>query len=74
MGMASITSFPALSAVTLATKHLAVSSHRAAAIAPRRDVVGLHLLDFEMFATDLANALLPFVHLAFRVVVEDADA
>lgn len=74
MGIASITSFPTLSAVALAAKHLAVFGHRAAAIAPRRDVVGFHLLDFKMFATDLANALLPFVHLAFRVVVEDADA
>ena len=36
-------------------------------------MVRLHLFDFEMFAADGADSILPFIDLSFHVVVKSAD-
>ena len=64
---------PALPSITLPAEHLTIRGYRVTSIAPRLDMVGFHLLDFEMIATNSADAVLPFVHLAFHIVVEGAD-
>ena len=66
--------FPRLPAVALAAKHLAVFGDGSSAFVPRRDVVGLHLIQLEMFAADFANAALLFIDFALGVGVEGADA
>lgn len=64
---------PALPSVALPAEHLTIRGYRVTSIAPRLDMVGFHLLDFEMIATNSADAVLPFVHLSFGVVIEGAD-
>ena len=49
----------ALAAVAVAAEHLAVGGDGAAAVAPRRDVVGLHLGELEVRAAERADAMLP---------------
>ena len=60
--------------VAVAAEHLAVFSHGTAAIAPRCDVVGFHLLDFEVLSANGTDAVLFFVNFALGIVVECADA
>ena len=59
--------------VAVAAKHLAVFGYGTAAIAPRRDVVGFHLLDFEVLAANGADAILFFINFAFGIVVKSTD-
>ena len=64
----------ALAAVAVAAEHLAVGGDGAAAVAPGRDVVGLHLRKLEMRAAEGTDTVLPLVGLQPRVVVERPDA
>ena len=60
--------------IAIATEHLAVFSHGTTAIAPRCDMVGLHLLNFKVLAADGANTVLPLVDFALGVIIEGAYA
>ena len=62
-----------LLAIARAAEHLAVLGRRTPALGPRRDVVGLHLLERESLSADRADAFLPLVDLAPRVAVERAE-
>jgi len=53
----------ALPTVVVTAKHLTVLSGSLAALVPRGDVVGLHLLKQEVVATDRADTALPLVGL-----------
>ena len=66
--------FRAFAPVAVAAEHLAVGGDGAAAVAPWRDVVGLHLRELEMRAAEGTDTVLPLVGLEPRVVVEGADA
>ena len=57
-----IQSFPAFLAVAFAAQHLAVVRRRATLMAPRHDVVGLHLLNVEILSAYRAHAQLPLTH------------
>lgn len=57
----SIFLFPTFPTVALATKHLAVFGSGAATIVPRRDVVGLHLIQLKMLVAMRADSQLIFV-------------
>ena len=72
--MTAILSLGTLPPIALPAQHLAIIGNGATALFPWGDVVGLHLLYVEMFATDSADALLTFIDLSFRVVVEGTDA
>ena len=60
--------------VTVAAEHLAVFRYGTAAIAPRRDVVGFHLLDFEVISANGTDAVLFFVNFALGIIIECAYA
>ena len=57
-------------AVAVAAEHLAVVGNGAAAFDPRRNMVGFHLFDFEMFAAKRTNAVLALIDFALGVVIE----
>ncbi len=59
--------------VTVAAEHLAVFGNSSTAIAPRRDVVGFHLLDFKVLAANGTDAILFFINFAFGIVVKSTD-
>lgn len=57
-------------AVIADAQHLAVIGGRLAALRPRKDMVAVHLVEFEVFATLGADAVLALVCLALLIVVE----
>ena len=57
----------------IAAEHLAVVGGRGAALAPRSDVVGMHLGKLEVLTTVWADALLALVGSALHALVERAD-
>ena len=64
--------FGAFAAIAVAAEHLAVVSNGTSPLCPGCDVVGFHLLYFEMAPTDRANTQLALIDLTFGVVVECA--
>ena len=64
----------ALPPITFSAEHLAVLGDGAPAPRPWRDMVGLHVLNLEVLAANLAYSLLLLVHLAPCVGVEGAYA
>ena len=57
----------AFAAVAVAAEHLAVVGDGAAAVAPRRDVVGLHLRKLEMRAAEGTDTVLPLFLVLDRI-------
>lgn len=69
----SIFLFPTFPTVALATKHLAVFGSGAATIVPRRDVVGLHLIQLKMLVAMRTDAELVFIGRQFLRIAECAN-
>ena len=69
-----ILSLARLPAVAVAAEHLAVLLDRATAFAPRRDVVTLHLFQFEVVATERTDTLLTLIDGEFDVVGKSAKS
>ena len=64
---------PRLHSIAVLAEHLAVVGDRTTALVPRGDMVGLHLLDREVFATVRTDPLLSLVRLALLSVGKGAD-
>ena len=60
----------AFAAVAVAAEHLAVVRRSVTALRPRSNVVGFHLLNLEMFATNRADTFLLFILTTFGVAIE----
>ena len=63
----------ALAAVALLAEHLAIFGDGFAALAPRRDVIRLHAVRFEVLAAFPEQSLLPLVRLPFLTGREGPD-
>ena len=66
--------FATFAAVAVAAEHLTVVSNGAATLYPRGNMVGFHLLYFEMFTAKRTNAVLALIDFTFGVVIESTDA
>lgn len=66
--------FAGLASVAVSAEHLAIGSNRSSAFNPRRDMVGFHLFNLEMLATDGADAVLSLIDLSFGIVVKGTNA
>lgn len=62
--------FAPFDSVTVSAKHLAILDYGGAALLPRRDVVSLHLFQFEMLAAVGANTLLALIGFTLCLLVE----
>lgn len=63
----------AFSAVAVAAEHLAVVRRSVTALRPRCNVVGFHLLNIKMLATNRADTFLLFILATFGVTIESTD-